>query len=176
MMSKIALARRRLTLIALAVALAPAPLFVSAQSGQRTAPAPAVATSRAGAPTFNRDIAPLLHQNCATCHRAGEVAPFPLLTYADAAKRVCDALRATGVEVWFDQSELVGGDAWDAKIRRQIATCALFMPIISASTQARREGYFRIALTVSPARLTEAVERLGRALDVVRETGVAATA
>ena len=38
------------------------------------------------------------------------------------------------------------------------------------------EGYFRIALTVSPARLTEAVERLGRALDVVRETGVAATA
>ena len=38
------------------------------------------------------------------------------------------------------------------------------------------EGYFRIALTVSPARITEAVERLGRALDVVRETGVAATA
>lgn len=38
------------------------------------------------------------------------------------------------------------------------------------------EGYFRIALTVSPARLTEAVERLGRALDVVRETSVAATA
>src|SRR5687768_2178712 len=38
------------------------------------------------------------------------------------------------------------------------------------------EGYFRIALTVSPTRLTEAVERLGRALDVVRETGVAATA
>jgi LL-diaminopimelate aminotransferase len=38
------------------------------------------------------------------------------------------------------------------------------------------EGYFRIALTVSPARLTEAVERLGRALEIVREAGVAATA
>jgi len=38
------------------------------------------------------------------------------------------------------------------------------------------EGYFRIALTVSPARLTEAVERLGRALDTVRGTRVAATA
>jgi LL-diaminopimelate aminotransferase len=38
------------------------------------------------------------------------------------------------------------------------------------------EGYFRIALTVSPTRLTEAVERLGRALDLVRETSVAATA
>src|SRR3954468_16388547 len=63
---------------------------------------------------------------------------------AGAAQRICDALRAAGVEVWFDQSELVGGDAWDAKIRRQIKECALFMPIISASTQARREGYFRI--------------------------------
>ena len=38
------------------------------------------------------------------------------------------------------------------------------------------EGYFRIALTVSPARLTEAVERLGRALEFVREAGVVATA
>lgn len=38
------------------------------------------------------------------------------------------------------------------------------------------EGYFRIALTVSPARLTEAVERLGRALEIVREAGIAATA
>jgi hypothetical protein len=32
--------------------------------------------------------------------------------------------------VWFDESELRGGDAWDAKIRRQINECALFMPII----------------------------------------------
>ena len=63
---------------------------------------------------------------------------------AEAAKRICDALRAAGVEVWFDQSELVGGDAWDAKIRGQISSCALFVPIISASTQARREGYFRL--------------------------------
>lgn len=28
---------------------------------------------------------------------------------AEAAKKICDALRAAGVEVWFDQSELVGG-------------------------------------------------------------------
>lgn len=38
------------------------------------------------------------------------------------------------------------------------------------------EGYFRIALTVSPARLTEGVERLGRALETAREVRVAATA
>src|SRR5580658_10299975 len=38
-------------------------------------------------PTFNKDIAPILFQNCATCHHPGEVAPFSLLTYADAAKK-----------------------------------------------------------------------------------------
>lgn len=38
-------------------------------------------------PTFNHDVAPILYQNCVTCHRPGEVAPFSLLTYQDAAKR-----------------------------------------------------------------------------------------
>src|SRR5881398_626907 len=70
------------------------------------------------------------------------------LSYAsqdvEAAKKICDALRAAGVEVWFDQSELVGGDAWDAKIRAQIATCSLFLPLVSAHTETRREGYFRV--------------------------------
>ena len=63
---------------------------------------------------------------------------------ADAARRICAALRAAGIEVWFDASELRGGDAWDASIRRQIRDCALFVPIISASTDARSEGYFRL--------------------------------
>ena len=54
------------------------------------------------------------------------------------------ALRAGGIEVWFDRSELRGGDVWDAAIRRQIKSCALFVPIISANTHARTEGYFRL--------------------------------
>jgi TolB-like protein len=62
---------------------------------------------------------------------------------AESAKRIADALRAFGMEVWLDQSELRGGDSWDAKIKTQIRTCALFMPIISAQTQKRTEGYFR---------------------------------
>ena len=74
--------------------------------------------------------------------------PAVFLSYAseDAylAKRLCDALRHAGIEVWFDQSELRGGDAWDQKIRQQIRDCALFVPIISAHTQARPEGYFRL--------------------------------
>ena len=63
---------------------------------------------------------------------------------AEAAKRICEALRAAGVEVWFDQSELVGGDAWDQKIRKQIRECALLIPVISKTTQGRREAYFRL--------------------------------
>jgi TolB-like protein/cytochrome c-type biogenesis protein CcmH/NrfG len=60
------------------------------------------------------------------------------------AQRLADALRGHGIKVWFDQSELRGGDVWDQKIRRQIKECALFVPIISARTQARGEGYFRL--------------------------------
>lgn len=37
--------------------------------------------------TFNKHIAPILWSNCATCHRPGEVGPFSLLSYQDAAKR-----------------------------------------------------------------------------------------
>jgi TolB-like protein/Flp pilus assembly protein TadD len=63
---------------------------------------------------------------------------------AAAARSICEALRAGGVEVWFDQSELRGGDAWDQRIRQQIHDCALFIPVISANTQRRQEGYFRL--------------------------------
>jgi TolB-like protein len=63
---------------------------------------------------------------------------------AAAARPICDTMRATGIEVWFDQSELRGGDVWDQTIRRQIRDCALFLPIISNHTQARPEGYFRL--------------------------------
>src|SRR5246127_858589 len=62
---------------------------------------------------------------------------------ADAARRICDALRAAGVEVWFDQSELRCGDAWDRQIRQQIHDCRLFIAVISSHTEARDEGYFR---------------------------------
>ncbi len=63
---------------------------------------------------------------------------------AEAAQRICEALRSAGVEVWFDKSELRGGDAWDYRIRQQVRECALFIPIISAHTQQRLEGYFRL--------------------------------
>jgi TolB-like protein/Flp pilus assembly protein TadD len=61
-----------------------------------------------------------------------------------AAQRIAEALRSHAVEVWLDQSELRGGDAWDQNIRRQIKECALFVPVISVHTQSRGEGYFRL--------------------------------
>src|SRR6516164_413121 len=62
---------------------------------------------------------------------------------AEAAQKICDALRSAGVDVWFDQSELRGGDAWDRQIRERIHDCRLFIALISAHTEARDEGYFR---------------------------------
>jgi adenylate cyclase len=64
---------------------------------------------------------------------------------AEAAQRICEALRAAGIEAFFlDQSELRGGDAWDQMIRQRIRDCALFIPVISANTSSRHEGYFRL--------------------------------
>jgi TolB-like protein len=77
------------------------------------------------------------------------VAPRPtvFLSYASEDRRAAQVLRdslpAFGMEVWYDESDLVGGDSWDQKIRRQIRECDYFMPVISAHTEARHEGYFR---------------------------------
>ena len=71
---------------------------------------------------------------------------------AEAARCICAALRSSGIEVWFDQSELRGGDAWDQKIRQQIRDCALFIPIISAHTTSRPEGYFRLEWGIADQR------------------------
>jgi TolB-like protein len=74
-------------------------------------------------------------------------APTVFVSYAsqdrEAARRLRDALPKFGLEVWYDESELGGGDVWDQKIRRQIRECDYFMPLISAQTEARHEGYFR---------------------------------
>jgi hypothetical protein len=61
----------------------------------------------------------------------------------DATRALRDAIEGFGIEVWHDESELGGGEAWDQKIRRQIRECDYFMPVVSARTEARHEGYFR---------------------------------
>jgi TolB-like protein len=93
------------------------------------------------------------------------------LSYASqdvgAARQICDALRAAGIEVWLDQSELRGGDAWDRKIRDQIRHCILFIPIISAHSQARLEGYFRREWKFAVERKRDIADELAFLLPVV---------
>ena len=73
--------------------------------------------------------------------------PSVFLSYASEDRQLVqtirDALPGLGLDVWYDESELGGGEAWDQKIRRQIRECDFFMPVISARTEARAEGYFR---------------------------------
>jgi len=88
-----------------------------------------------------------------------DISKAVFLSYASqdaaAAQRLRDALCAAGIEVWFDENELRGGDAWDAKIRGQIRDCALFVPLISANTEARGEGYFRREWNLAAQRMLD---------------------
>ena len=86
---------------------------------------------------------------------------------AEAARRICEALRAAGVEVWFDQSELRGGDVWDRRIREQIHECRLFVPLVSANTEARVEGYFRREWRLAVDRTHDLSERVAFVVPVV---------
>lgn len=45
-----------------------------------------VSVAEAPRPTFTKDIAPILWNRCASCHRPGEIGPFSLLTYDDAKR------------------------------------------------------------------------------------------
>jgi hypothetical protein len=60
-----------------------------------------------------------------------------------AVQRLKAGLDAAGVTTWFDMDRLESGDDYDRKIRGNIARCSFFVPVISATTQRRHEGYFR---------------------------------
>jgi hypothetical protein len=60
-----------------------------------------------------------------------------------AVQKLKAGLEAAGLVVWFDMERLESGDDYDRKIRGNIARCSFFLPIVSAATQRRHEGYFR---------------------------------
>jgi tetratricopeptide (TPR) repeat protein len=63
---------------------------------KRPPPPPAVSTTSSGpAPTFNKDVAPILFERCAPCHRPGQGTPFTLLSYADVKPRSDKVAKAT---------------------------------------------------------------------------------
>ncbi|HTR59747.1 MAG TPA: toll/interleukin-1 receptor domain-containing protein [Casimicrobiaceae bacterium] len=60
-----------------------------------------------------------------------------------AVQKLKAGLDAAGVKTWFDLERLESGDDYDRKIQRNIGRCSFFIPIVSAATEHRLEGYFR---------------------------------
>ncbi|HQR11498.1 MAG TPA: toll/interleukin-1 receptor domain-containing protein [Casimicrobiaceae bacterium] len=60
-----------------------------------------------------------------------------------AVQRIKAGFDAAGIKTWFDLDRLEGGDDYDRKIQRNIARCSYFIPVVSATTQRRLEGFFR---------------------------------
>ncbi len=85
-------------------------------------------------------------------------------------QRIADALKAAGIEVWFDRSELRGGDAWDHTIRQRIRDCRLFIPVISANSEERLEGYFRREWKLACDRMDDMASRVAFLVPVTLDT------
>ncbi|HEX6793163.1 MAG TPA: toll/interleukin-1 receptor domain-containing protein [Casimicrobiaceae bacterium] len=103
-----------------------------------------------------------LHRRWTARHKPAEVIPIAqrflpperempdnavFISYAredlSAVQRLRGGLEAAGIRTWFDLDRLEGGDDYDRKIQRNIARCSYFIPVISATTERRLEGYFR---------------------------------
>jgi hypothetical protein len=72
---------------------------IASLAGQRTPPPPA----QKPAPTYAKDVAPILYKHCTECHRTGEIAPMPLMTYADVrpwAKAIRDQVTEGNMPPW----------------------------------------------------------------------------
>jgi hypothetical protein len=60
-----------------------------------------------------------------------------------AVQQIKAGLEAAGVTTWFDLDRLEVGDDYDRNIQRNISRCSYFIPVVSANTERRLEGYFR---------------------------------
>jgi len=74
-------------------------------------------------------------------------------TDLSAARRLFAGLQKIGADVaWFDKSDLKPGDDWEQKIRNAISGCYLFLPVLSAGTETREEGFFLEEWTLASER------------------------
>ncbi len=103
--------RIRISIAAATLVMYAIVIATSAQSGdsQKAAAPPAPAPAQASAastpaPTFYRDVSPILQQHCQSCHRPGEIAPMPLVTYDQArlyASVIANKVAARIMPPWF---------------------------------------------------------------------------
>ncbi len=73
-------------------------------------------------------------------------APAVFVSYAsqdvESVERLQNSLGNAGLDVWFDKGRLGSGDPWWPVIEQNIASCDVFVPVISANTNKRDEGIF----------------------------------
>src|ERR1700684_2709532 len=96
---------------------------------------PAAAAGRADPPPRFRPPAREMPDNAVFISYAREDLP--------AVQQIKAGLEAAGITIWFDMDRLEAGDDYDRKIQRNIARCSYFIPVVSATTQRRLEGFFR---------------------------------
>jgi hypothetical protein len=85
----------------------------------------ASAASAADAPTFYKDVLPILQANCQNCHRPGEVAPMSLLTYEQArpwARAIKNAVVSKKMPPWFAEPGYAHLSNERRLVEREIAT------------------------------------------------------
>ena len=78
-------------------------LIVSATLLALAAAPPTTAQQPSNTPTFSKDVAPILYQQCVSCHRPGEIGRMPLLTYEQArpyAKAIANAVTNRTMPPW----------------------------------------------------------------------------
>jgi hypothetical protein len=67
---------------------------------------------------------------------------FVFISYARedaaAAFRLSEALKEAGVETWFDQERIVGGQNWPMETRRAIRQCDFFVALLSSRSLSKR--------------------------------------
>jgi hypothetical protein len=77
---------------------------------------------------------------------ANQKPPAVFVSYAsqdvESVERLQSSLGNAGLDVWFDKGRLGSGDPWWPVIEQNIATCDVFVPVISANTNKRDEGIF----------------------------------
>ncbi len=121
--------------------------FVIAACGSALLLATAIAASHPGLPptatlsktpakvTFNRDIAPIVFNYCAPCHRPGEAGPFPLLSYQDVvhhARQIAAVTRGRFMPPWLPEPQAL---KFADERRLSDAQIALFQQWVEQGTE-----------------------------------------
>src|SRR3989442_15217352 len=90
---------RRASLASALIRVATVAIAVGVLEASAIASEPSWASAQQPSVTFAKDIAPLVFQHCATCHRPAGSAPFSLLTYDEVKRRATEIVSVTGSRV-----------------------------------------------------------------------------